>query len=192
MKKRITLISLAVVALILVGLLSSLAFLTDEKNVTNTFTVGKVNITLTEPAYTEQDQKLLPGTVIAKDPTVTLVSGSEEAYVFMQIVPNGNIMNYLNTIAVDSTNWLLVDGDIQLYVYAPSGTVTAVAAASTDSSLPALFSQIVVNGDLDNSAFTSFSADNDKLTIRAYAHQARINGDLEYDEAKDAAIDWAS
>lgn len=48
MKKRITLISLAVVALILVGLLSSLAFLTDEKNVTNTFTVGKVNITLTE------------------------------------------------------------------------------------------------------------------------------------------------
>ncbi len=195
MKKRITLISLAVVALILVGLLSSLAFLTDKKDVTNTFTVGNIEIELEEPDYdvNGDGQKLLPGTVIDKDPTVTLLEGSEDAYIFMQIVPEGNIMDFLNAITVDTANWVAVTGAENLYVYSANGTDPAPVAATTGGTeLPPLFSKIVVTNTLNNLSFNSFDADNDKLTVRAFAHQAEINGTADYTTAVDAAIDWAN
>jgi len=190
MKKKITLIGLAVVALLLVGLLSSLAFLTDKKDVTNTFTVGKVKIDLAEPAYLVGDDplKLLPGTEIDKDPTVTLLEGSEEAYVFMQIVYVDGIENLLEDIEIGA-NWLPVTDADDLYVYSDGDDPTAVSAATADKVLEPLFTQIVVDNELEND---DFNVVDPKLIIRAYAHQAWVNEAEAYDTAKANALTWAA
>ena len=182
MRRNAIVIAVTLTVILAVGLLSTLAYFTDKKEVTNTFTVGNLKIDLTEPDFVA-NSKLLPGTTIAKDPTVKLLEGSEEAYIFMQIVYGGNIMNFLDTISVN-TNWKLVTGRTDLYVYAPGGTADVVTAGT---SLPALFSQVAVKEGLDGASFTGFSAANDKITIKAFAHQAYINGTLDYTTAENAA-----
>lgn len=91
MKKKITALALVVclVAVAIVG--GSLAYFTDEEEATNTFEVGNVDITLTEPnwdAALKEDAKaatLIPGRVIAKDPTITVEATSQRAYTFMEV-----------------------------------------------------------------------------------------------------------
>lgn len=91
MKKKITAIALVVclVAVAIVG--GSLAYFTDKEEATNTFEVGNVDITLTEPnwdAALKEDAKaatLIPGRVIAKDPTITVEATSQRAYTFMEV-----------------------------------------------------------------------------------------------------------
>lgn len=91
MKKKITAIALVVclVAVAIVG--GSLAYFTDTEEATNTFEVGNVDITLTEPnwdAALKEDAKaatLIPGRVIAKDPTITVEATSQRAYTFMEV-----------------------------------------------------------------------------------------------------------
>ena len=85
MKKKITAIALVVclVAVAIVG--GSLAYFTDEEKATNTFTVGNVDITLTEPKWVEEKSTLIPGREIAKDPTITVEETSQRAYTFMKV-----------------------------------------------------------------------------------------------------------
>lgn len=51
--------------------------------VTNTFTYGDINITLAET--TGANYKVIPGTTIKKDPTVTVKNGSEACYLFVKV-----------------------------------------------------------------------------------------------------------
>lgn len=85
MKKKITAIALVVclVAVAIVG--GSLAYFTDEEKATNTFTVGNVDITLTEPKWDVEKATLIPGREIAKDPTITVEETSQRAYTFMKV-----------------------------------------------------------------------------------------------------------
>lgn len=92
-KKTILVAAIAVmlVAALVVG--GTLAYFTDTKTETNTFTVGKVSITLNEKNANgtpfTKDQKLYPGTKtqnnIAKIVTVTNNEGSEDAYLWAEI-----------------------------------------------------------------------------------------------------------
>lgn len=72
------------------------AYFTDGDTVTNTFTVGKVKMTLTEPAYpgdqSPEVTNLVPNEEIAKDPTVTN-SGENDEYVFLEVfVPYASLV----------------------------------------------------------------------------------------------------
>lgn len=51
--------------------------------VTNTFTYGDINITLTEE--TGSDYKIIPGVDIEKDPSVTVKVGSEACWLFVKV-----------------------------------------------------------------------------------------------------------
>ena len=84
--KKIGKIAVFLVALIAVaGVYGVIAYLTDTKEVTNVFSVGNVSITLTEPSWVEANGKdILPGKVIANDPTITNV-GNNSAYVYMKV-----------------------------------------------------------------------------------------------------------
>lgn len=77
----------ALLALVLVigcSLGGTLAWLTDKTDaVTNTFTVGDINITLDET--TGNDYKILPGVNIPKDPKVTVEANSEACWLFVQV-----------------------------------------------------------------------------------------------------------
>lgn len=71
-KKKIAAVALAacLVATAIVG--GTLAYFTDTDKADNVFTVGNVDIDLTEPNWDEDNAvNMYPGQIVAKDPTVT-------------------------------------------------------------------------------------------------------------------------
>ncbi len=95
-KSKALLLTLCAVLLVAASVLGTMAYLTSSDTVTNTFTVGKVEIKLDETDVTNptgsrvqaNSYKLMPGTTYTKDPTVTVLKGSEESYVRMKVTFN--------------------------------------------------------------------------------------------------------
>lgn len=105
-KTKALLMSLCAVLLVAASVLGTMAYLTDSKDVKNTFTVGNVAIKLDEAKVdekgnlvknqddtladrvTQNEYKLLPGHTYTKDPTVTVLAPSVESYVRMKVTFN--------------------------------------------------------------------------------------------------------
>ena len=100
-KSKALLLTLCAVLLVAASVLGTMAYLTSTDTVTNTFTVGKVEIKLDEAKVTADgipvesadrvtanSYKLMPGTTYTKDPTVTVLNGSEDSYVRMKVTFN--------------------------------------------------------------------------------------------------------
>lgn len=99
--KKVTkalLLTLCALALVAGTILGTLAYLTDRSSVENTFTVGNVDIKVDETdvdedgkpiedadRVEENDYHLIPGQSYVKDPTMTVIKGSEESYVRMMV-----------------------------------------------------------------------------------------------------------
>ena len=105
MKKRTLALILALVLVFGAAVGGTIAYLTSNDSVTNTFTVGKVEITLDEAKVNEygaavtpaarvdaNSYKLIPGHTYIKDPTVHVDANSENCWLFVK-VENG-IANY--------------------------------------------------------------------------------------------------
>lgn len=189
MKRKIV-FSLSLVLLLSVGILATIAYFTDDKTIENTFTVGSLKIELEED-YT-QNTKILPGLVIDKKPYVTVKKGSEEAYVFICLETTSLINSYIKNMNIDKTKWeevyqLEENGKVKtLYLYKDDGTNDIVDAKDSDIKLKELFSKITIKSTLNNIDFKDFSS-KDKLLIKAFAHQAKINNVADYDKAFEAA-----
>ena len=150
MKKKITAIALVVclVAVAIVG--GSLAYFTDTKEAENTFTVGNVEIKLTEPNWegsgSQDAPEVYPGEPLAKDPTVTN-DGANPCFVRIKVtgldcLGNAGMITYRTDYVADTLgdNWVKhTDG----YFY--YNKVLEVGA-KTD----ALFDQIVIPTGLTN------------------------------------------
>lgn len=93
MKKSIALVMMAVL-LVAASVMGTLAYLTSKDTVKNTFTVGKVKITLDEAKVNtdgtvvenaarvrENSYKLMPGHTYTKDPTIHVAEGSEPCFI---------------------------------------------------------------------------------------------------------------
>ena len=95
-KSKALLLTLCAVLLVAASVLGTMAYLTSTDTVTNTFTIGKVEIKLDEtdvtnpngPRVKANSYKLMPGTTYTKDPTVTVKAGSEDSYVRMKVTFN--------------------------------------------------------------------------------------------------------
>lgn len=96
MKKKIVALCLCVaLAVVAIGG-ATLAYFTDTDEAKNTFTVGNVEIKLDETdidnpqgdRVQENSYKLIPGVSYVKDPTVTVLKGSEDCYVRMKVTLN--------------------------------------------------------------------------------------------------------
>ena len=100
-KSKALLLTLCAVLLVAASVLGTMAYLTSTDTVTNTFTIGKVEIKLDEAKVnangipvegaarvTGNSYKLMPGTTYTKDPTVTVLKGSEDSYVRMKVTFN--------------------------------------------------------------------------------------------------------
>lgn len=81
MKKKIISVAL-VICLIAVAAVGTLAYFTDTDNATNTFTTGKVDITLNE-TFDKDNAKLVPGKNIPK--VINVTNNEETAYVRLHI-----------------------------------------------------------------------------------------------------------
>lgn len=87
------LLSLCAVLLVTVSVLGTMAYLTSQDTVVNSFTVGSVAITLDELDVTKTDGSrtdantyhLLPGHKYDKDPTVHVKSVSEDSWLFVKV-----------------------------------------------------------------------------------------------------------
>lgn len=170
MKKKITAIFLcvALVAIAIVG--ASLAYFTDSKKATNTFTMGDVKIKLDETSVadptgdrvTENTYNVYPGAVVTKDPIVHNI-GKNAAWIRAKVEVKGWVTNrekYPNYMAgelVDSLQYL-IDGlgrDWSLVgATAANGDVTFVLkydgmlAAGADTT--AMFTKVNVPAGLQN------------------------------------------
>lgn len=97
MKRKSLITMLATLSLVaVVGVGSTLAYLSDTTTeVTNTFTLGNVDIKLDEDDITKDDETrteegneykdIQPGDVLTKDPTIHIETGSSECYAFIQV-----------------------------------------------------------------------------------------------------------
>ena len=101
MKKKIVSLVLVFAMALALGIGGTIAWLTDKtETVTNTFTVGNIDITLKE---TKNDFKMVPGSEIEKDPKVTVKGGSEACWLFVKIEESDNLDDFI-TYAV-ATGW---------------------------------------------------------------------------------------
>lgn len=134
-RNKILLLALCMAALIAVSVLGTMAYLTSTDTVTNTFTVGKVAITLDEAKVNDagvavtpvervkaNSYKLMPGHSYTKDPTVHVTDGSENCYIFVKVENGISDIEASGdtTIAAQLTakGWKAVDGITGVYVYA--------------------------------------------------------------------------
>lgn len=170
MKKLTKGLILVLCAAILVAgsVMGTLAWLTAQDTITNTFTVGNISITLTET--TGDTYKLVPGVQVEKDPTVTVKAGSEDCYLFVK-VENGiaAIEDSGNSIAnqMAANHWVALTGVENVYYY--NGLVDAGA---TEQKLP-LFANYTVKNDVDDLS----TYDDAEIVITAYALQATAVGE---------------
>ena len=117
MKKKILALCLVVVLVATAITGVTLAYFTDTDDQANTFTVGKVDINLDEENIktpeedrTDEDQEygtIMPGTVFVKDPTITVLEGSENSYIFLDITVN----KYKSLFPIIALN-AVADGDL--------------------------------------------------------------------------------
>ncbi len=171
----------------------SIAYLTSTDKVKNTFTVGNVSIKLDEAKANldgtlvegadrvkENSYKLLPGHTYNKDPMVTVLAGSEDAYIRMIVTINektdlDNIgVNALEVFkGYDATKWALAfqkvgKNDTMVYEFRYYKTVNTLD--NNDKSLEALFTKMIMPDDITNEQLATI--DGLKIEIVAEAIQA--------------------
>lgn len=159
MKKKTLALVLALTLLVAGVVGGTLAWLTDQTaEVKNTFTVGDINIGLTE---TTTDYKMVPGNTIAKDPTVTVKAESEACWLFVKVTESENLDTFI-TYAIAEGWTELQDG-----VY-----YREVPASNADQTFSVLAGNAVtVNNTVTKAMLTAKDFTNPTLTFKAYAVQ---------------------
>lgn len=161
MKKKTLALVLALTLLVAGVVGSTLAWLTDQTaEVKNTFTVGDINIGLTE---TTTDYKMVPGNTIAKDPTVTVKANSEACWLFVKVTESTDLKDFI-TYAI-AEGWTALPGVDGVYYR----EVPASAADQTFSVLKG--DAVTVNSDVTKEMLTAKDFANPTLTFKAYAVQ---------------------
>ena len=131
-KNKALLLALCAVSLVTASVLGTMAYLTDDKMVTNTFTVGSVAITMDETDVDEAGKpiegadpvqantyKLVPGQEYTKDPTIHVDSKSEDCFLFVKVDNKiANIEADGSKVAdqMAANGWTKVDGQTNVYV----------------------------------------------------------------------------
>lgn len=167
---------LAVVLIVGISVGGTLAWLTATSGpVVNTFTVGDINITLTE---TTTDYKMVPGNTINKDPKVTVKAGSEACWLFVKIEKSTNLDSFI-TYSV-ANGWTALDGVDGVYY-------REVSATTADTEFPVLANdRVTVKNTVTKTMMNELQNDGatqPTLTFTAYAVQK--------DNVATAADAWA-
>lgn len=198
--KKIVMGLVCALALVTASVMGTMAYLTSTDKVTNTFTVGNVQIKLDEAKANPDgslvanadrveanNYKLLPGHTYNKDPMVTVLKGSESSYVKMTVTftkaaeldaifattTDGKADMTAIFKGYDDKTWLLKS--VTENNNANTRTYEfwykeAVAALNGDVALDALFDKIVVPTSITNAQLATIEGMT--ITVNAYAIQA--------------------
>lgn len=183
--------------LVAASVFGTMAYLTSTDEVKNTFTVGKVEITLDEAKVDQNgtavtpaervktnNYKLLPGHTYTKDPTVTVKKDSEPSYVKMTVTfskaneldaifaPTGADLTSIFK-GYNAANWIAkgntkdTTANTRTYEF---WYKEAVGAPTGDVALDALFDSITVPGEITKEQLATIEGMT--ITVNAYAIQA--------------------
>lgn len=184
-KARRALLALSLVLVtMLVTVGGTIAWLTDNTEpVVNTFTKSNIDIELAET--TGNNYKMVPGATIAKDPKVTVKSGSEASYVFVKIEKSTNkdFDDYMTfEMAAD---WIALDGVDGVYYRLQAATTADVAYSVLKND------QVQVKTDVTKAMMDELNENNyPELTITAYAIQSAHLTDANADGTVDVKDAW--
>lgn len=186
MKKKIAVLCLVVCLLATAIIGGTMAYFTDTTDpVTNTFTVGKVDITLTEPAWNPANAKLMPGARIVKNPTITVGNDSEDAWVFAEFTVGADLLDLIETEAGSTTTpvasllpkWfsgLTSNYTVFKSEENPYGSYTYIIGfnnAMSKNSSVTLFDAVTVPATVTSKMLEDAGQNSLTLTIKAYAIQ---------------------
>lgn len=157
---------LAVVLIVGISVGGTLAWLTDTTGpVTNTFTVGDININLQE---TTTNYKMVPGNTIAKDPKVTVLKDSEACWLFVKIEESTNLDDFITYAVADG--WTALAGESGVYY-------RDVAASDKDQVFSVLTGdQVTVKDSVTKALMQQAKASAPTLTFTAAAIQKDNTG----------------
>ncbi len=178
MKAKTKALALAICAVLLVitTVFVTVAYLTSSDTVTNTFTVGKVAITLDETdvdvngtkdgdtRVKANTYKLMPGHTYTKDPIVHIDANSEDCWVFVKVVNEiAAIEDNAKTVAAQMTEngWTAVEGATNVYAY------REIANANNNINV---FANFKIAGNIDGTTLATY--ENKTIVVTAYAVQA--------------------
>ena len=199
-------LALCAVLLVVGTILGTVAYLQDTASVVNTFTVGNVHLKLDEAVVDEKGEPtggrtetgnayhLLPGETYTKDPTVTVLKGSEESYVRMLVTIN--CYDELATIFGDpflpqyfvegwdnaawvSTQVISKDASANTATYEFRYFETVKPEKDTDLVLDALFDTVTVPNTMTGDQLATIA----DLEITVEAHAIQATGFANADEA---------
>jgi predicted ribosomally synthesized peptide with SipW-like signal peptide len=173
-KTKALALALCAVLLVVTTVFVTMAFLTSKDSVKNTFTVGKVTITLDEAKVTADGEKvqgadrvkenkyhLIPGHFYVKDPTIHVANGSEECWLFVKVENGLANAEASGATSIESQmankGWTKVEGT-DVYAYA-----TKQAAGAN----VIVFDSFTIAGTTDVSLY-----EDAKIIVTAYAIQA--------------------
>ena len=195
MKKKILAGVLACVLLIGIGVGGTLAWLSaNSADVVNTFTVGNINIKLDEAPLKSDGTldtaatrvtsidtyKMVPGTVLPKDPKATVLANSEECWLFVKIIESTDAK------FSDFMSYEIADGWTSLGdgVYYQTQTVKL---SDKDQGFGILKNdQVKVKDTVTKEMMDAVDAAKlPKLTFKAFAHQA---ANVDFATASAAAV----
>ena len=178
-KKKTILASLILLLIVVVG--GAIAYFTDTDEKRNTFTIGSVDISLSESNWSLTDtnpangipdaaENLMPGQTVLKNPVISNESVKNAAYVFAKLeVPctTETTPQEIFTYSINDDSWTeLTDEAIactsgnsatHVYYYGTEGTLSTLAKATDGTPVvptptsEALFDSVTVRGTLDGS-----------------------------------------
>lgn len=171
MKKKLSI--LAVIAILAVASLATLAYLTDSADaVTNTFTVGDIDIDLEEEF--DEDPKIYPGAEIRKEPVVTVLANSEPTYLYIFI---DNKIGDIAELDIDDAKWISVGSSGKVFRY------FEVVQSDDNPQEFTMFTKVTFDETLTKEDLEAITTPD--IVVAAYAHQAV---DVDLSVANAAAI----
>ena len=153
----------------------TLAWLRDKTDpVKNTFTVGDINIELSESTH---DYKMVPGNTIPKDPQVTVKEESEACWLFVKVEKSENFDTFMTFAIADG--WTELSGFTGVYYR----EVDAETAKAGESYGILKNNEAAVRDDVTKQQLNGLTAESHPtLTFTAYAVQR--------DNIDDVGIAW--
>lgn len=180
-RNKALVLTLCAVLLVVATVMGTMAYLTSSDSVTNTFTVGKVAITLDEAKVNlngtpvanadrvkANAYKLIPGHSYTKDPTVHVTAGSEDSYIFVKvengIAPFEVAGDKAIAKQIEKNQWNDLKGVTGVYY-------KEYTSANAQKDLVVFENFEIANTAGSTDAWNNVNPQNTKVTVTAYAVQ---------------------
>ena len=179
----------------------TVAWLTDKDDpVVNTFSISTIGVELKEHTYDATTDKLtttvtdagvsnykmIPGWTIPKDPQAWITSGSEAAYLFVEIKESENFDSFMTYAIADGwtllNNTTTVGNNIDTATNDTYVIYRKVAAGNSAANMDEEYAfnilyddKVAVRGEVTKEMMTAEGFTQPTLTFTAYVHQLYMN-----------------